>query len=50
MKRCRNCEHMKDEVLMYLGTDWCNECVLATLDDQEKQAKDRKVRPQVFAT
>lgn len=41
---------MKSEGDMYLGTDWCNECVLATLDDQERQAKDRKVRPQVFAT
>ena len=50
MKKCRNCEHMKSEGDMYLGTDWCNECVLATLDEQQRQAKDRKVRPQVFAT
>ena len=47
MKMCANCEHEKDDAEMY-SPAWCKACVEATLNEQERDMTDRRVRPQVF--
>lgn len=50
MKVCKSCEQPKPPALFFEDGDWCHACVLATLDEQTREANNTRIRPQVFAT